>query len=55
MREFGGLGLGLAIARVAVEAHGGAIGADSPGVGQGTVFTICLPREGAPEDVFDKN
>ncbi len=55
MREFGGLGLGLAIARVAVEAHGGAIGADSPGVGQGTVFTICLPREGAPEDVCDKN
>ena len=55
MREFGGLGLGLAIARVAVEAHGGAIHADSPGVGQGTTFTVCLPRIGAPEDTCDKN
>ena len=55
MLQLGGLGLGLAIARAAVEAHGGAIHADSRGTGQGTVFTICLPRVGAPEDVCDKN
>ena len=53
-REFGGLGLGLAIARVAVEAHGGKISADSPGAGKGAVFTICLPQLDAPEDSCDK-
>jgi len=39
----GGLGLGLAIARHLVELHGGTIQATSPGVGQGTTFTIRLP------------
>jgi PAS domain S-box-containing protein len=42
-REFGGLGLGLALARHIVELHGGAIVAESAGVGQGTVFTVTLP------------
>lgn len=42
-RAHGGLGLGLAIVRHLVEAHGGAIAADSPGVGQGATFTVCLP------------
>ena len=53
-REFGGLGLGLAIARVAVEAHSGKISADSAGLGQGAVFTICLPQLNAPEDACDR-
>jgi signal transduction histidine kinase/quinol monooxygenase YgiN len=39
-----GLGLGLTIAQSIVKLHGGAIEAESPGTGQGTVFTIRLPR-----------
>jgi signal transduction histidine kinase len=40
---FGGLGLGLYFARAIVELHGGIISASSPGVGQGSTFTIELP------------
>ncbi|MUH01064.1 GAF domain-containing protein [Scytonema sp. UIC 10036] len=42
-RSFGGLGLGLAIARHIIELHGGTVRADSPGEGQGATFTITLP------------
>jgi PAS domain S-box-containing protein len=42
-RQYGGLGLGLAIARQLVEAHGGIITADSPGEGLGATFTVRLP------------
>jgi PAS domain S-box-containing protein len=42
-RQFGGLGLGLAIAKQLVELHGGTIGVESPGEGQGATFTIALP------------
>jgi CheY-like chemotaxis protein len=42
-RQYGGLGLGLAIVRYLVEAHGGTITADSPGEGLGATFTIQLP------------
>ncbi len=42
-RQYGGLGLGLAIARHLVELHGGTIEADSPGQGQGATFTVLLP------------
>ena len=43
-RSHGGLGLGLAISRHLVEAHGGTIHASSPGKGQGTTVRIELPR-----------
>ncbi|MCY4141170.1 MAG: response regulator, partial [Rhodobacteraceae bacterium] len=36
-------GLGLAICKGLVEAHGGRIRAESPGFGQGTQFTFTLP------------
>ncbi len=42
-RQFGGLGLGLAISRSIVEAHGGRIRAESPGIGRGATFVIELP------------
>jgi signal transduction histidine kinase/ActR/RegA family two-component response regulator len=42
-RLHGGLGLGLAIVRHIVEAHGGAVHVESAGIGQGTVFTVKIP------------
>lgn len=42
-RQFGGLGLGLAIARHLVELHGGTISAESAGENQGATFTVKLP------------
>jgi PAS domain S-box-containing protein len=43
-RQHGGLGLGLAIVRHLVELHGGSVQASSAGVGQGSTFTVELPR-----------
>jgi PAS domain S-box-containing protein len=42
-----GLGVGLALARSVVEMHGGAIEAESEGLGRGSEFTVRLP---APRD-----
>jgi CheY-like chemotaxis protein len=42
-RQFGGLGLGLALARQLAEAHGGTITAFSAGADQGATFTVRLP------------
>ncbi len=44
-RQFGGLGLGLAISKALMELHHGAIRAESAGVGQGATFIIELPSK----------
>jgi CheY-like chemotaxis protein len=48
-RAYGGLGLGLAIVRSVVEAHGGTVTALSAGPGRGSTFTIVFPLVSAVE------
>ena len=43
-RSQGGLGLGLALAKSLVELHGGSVRAASAGPGEGSTFTVRLPR-----------
>jgi PAS domain S-box-containing protein len=42
-RQYGGLGLGLSLVRYLVELHGGAVEAQSGGVGKGATFIVDLP------------
>ncbi len=42
-RRVGGLGIGLSITRALVNAHQGRVWAESPGLHEGTTFTIALP------------
>ncbi len=42
-RRNGGLGIGLSIAKVLVEAHGGRMWVKSPGIDQGATFVMTLP------------
>jgi two-component system CheB/CheR fusion protein len=50
-RRYGGLGLGLAIAKQLAELHGGTVTAQSDGEGRGATLTVHLPLERiAPAD-----
>jgi PAS domain S-box-containing protein len=42
-REYGGLGLGLAIVRHLIDMHGGTVRAESEGLGKGASFIVTLP------------
>ena len=42
-RHYGGLGIGLALARSLAQLHGGSLTASSPGPGQGSTFELRLP------------
>ncbi len=44
MRHYGGLGIGLTIAKGQVEAQSGKIWAESEGVGKGSTFKVLLPK-----------
>lgn len=48
--RFGGIGLGLSIARAIVDLHGGTIRAESAGAGQGALFIVELPGATKPPD-----
>ncbi|SFJ51327.1 PAS domain-containing protein [Planctomicrobium piriforme] len=47
-RSQGGLGIGLTVVKNLVELHGGRVQARSAGIGQGSEFTVHLPRGAAP-------
>ena len=42
-RKFGGLGIGLSIAKNLTELHGGVLAVSSPGIDKGATFTVQLP------------
>ncbi len=52
-RSYGGLGLGLAVVRHIIEAHGGTAHATSQGDGTGATFTLELPATPQPATPLD--
>jgi len=48
--KLGGLGLGLAISKTLVEAHGGTIRAESAGWNQGARFTVTFPTSAKADE-----
>jgi two-component system, OmpR family, sensor histidine kinase BaeS len=49
-RDHGGAGIGLAIAKALIQAHGGTITAHSAGRDQGCTFVVKLPKASSRED-----
>src|SRR5207244_8417935 len=52
-RRFGGLGLGLAMSKAMVDAHGGKIRVESPGKDRGSTFSLNLKTVPAPSAAGD--
>ena len=48
-RQFGGIGLGLAISKAIAESHRGSLTASSPGEGHGSTFRLTLPFDGCED------
>jgi len=49
-RQFGGIGLGLAISQAIAESHQGTLSVLSEGEGRGSTFRLALPFDGCDED-----
>ena len=54
-REFGGLGLGLAIVHHLTQLHGGKVSVESAGEGKGAIFSVRLPLMDNLEDNLPNN
>src|SRR6185436_13868457 len=54
-RTYGGLGVGLTLARRLLQLHGGTITAASEGQGRGSQFTIRLPLEQTAEETAPRS
>ncbi|HSE99106.1 MAG TPA: response regulator, partial [Blastocatellia bacterium] len=52
-RNYGGLGLGLSIARHLAELHGGTVRAESAGENQGSTFIVSIPLSRAVQQTFE--
>jgi CheY-like chemotaxis protein/nitrogen-specific signal transduction histidine kinase len=53
-RRAGGLGLGLALVRHLVEAHGGSVRAESAGESQGAAFIVTLPVQAVFPELVER-
>jgi hypothetical protein len=51
-KEFGGLGLGLAISQATVDAHNGTLRAKSRGQNKGATFIVELPLQSEAKEQF---
>jgi PAS domain S-box-containing protein len=52
-RTYGGLGIGLALVRHLMEAHGGTVHAESPGEGKGSTFSVIFPLQAVQPPLQD--